>query len=75
MAKRVIHIKPGESVEIRVSEKDEKDYYTVQEVADKVGLNYYTVQKHIADGKLIGNKIGRSHRISKENYQKYLKNQ
>jgi excisionase family DNA binding protein len=74
MSKRIINIQPGESIEIRVVEKKEKDFYTVREIADMVGLNYYTIQRHITEGKLVGNKLGRSHKISQENLNKYLNN-
>ena len=64
MAKRIINIKPGEVVEIRVQENSEdKDFYSVPEVAKIVGLNYYTIQRHITQGKIQAIKIGRSHRI------------
>ena len=46
----------------------------VREIADMVGLNYYTIQRHITEGKLVGNKLGRSHKISQENLNKYLNN-
>lgn len=73
MAKRIINIKPGEVVEIRVQENSEdKDFYSVTEVAKMVGLNYYTIQRHIAENRLETIKIGRSHRISKESLTKYL---
>lgn len=82
MSKRVIHIKPGQSVEIRVGKTktheistEEKEFYTIQEVADKVGLNYYTIHRHIKEGKLLVEKIGRSNRVSIENLNKYLKNE
>lgn len=71
MNKKIITLKPGESVEIRM--ETEKDFYTLNEVADKVGLSYYTVHRHIKAGFLKVDKIGRSNRVSQENLDAYLK--
>lgn len=71
MTKRIITIKPGESIEIRM-ETDE-DYFTLKEVADKARLSYWTIHRHIKEGHLIVEKIGRSNRVSKENLETYLK--
>jgi excisionase family DNA binding protein len=73
MTKRIINLKPGETVEIRMAETPSEDYFTIKEVAAKVGLNYYTVHSHIKQGFLTVEKIGRSNRVSKENLETYLK--
>lgn len=80
MSKKIIHLSPGDSVEIRMDKSkktenstEKKEFYTIQEVADKVELNYYTIHRHIKEGKLLVEKIGRSNRVSHENLTKYLK--
>ena len=52
---------------------DEKDFYTAQELADKLRVNVMTIYRYINAGKLNAYKLGKEFRIDKENYNNFLK--
>lgn len=43
-----------------------KDFYTVQELADKLRVNIMTIYRYIKAGKLKAYKIGKEFRIDKQ---------
>ncbi len=49
------------------------EYYTIQEVADKLKVAYLTVYRWIQSGKLKAVKAGKQHRITKENLKNFIK--
>ena len=48
------------------------EYYTIQEVADKLKVAYLTVYRWIQAGKLEAVKAGKQYRITKENLEKFI---
>lgn len=42
----------------------EKNFYTINEVSELLGMHHKTIRKFITDGKLIANKVGKQWRIS-----------
>jgi len=50
----------------------EKTYYTIDQVADKVGVHTKTIRRHIYSGKLSAKKIGGQWRVTEENLNDYL---
>jgi excisionase family DNA binding protein len=48
------------------------DYYTIQEVADKLKVAYLTVYRWIQSEKLKAVKAGKQHRITKVDLEKFL---
>lgn len=51
-----------------------EEFYTIKEVAEMLKLSIPTVYRHIYEGKLHGNKIGNSWRISKRSLFHYVTN-
>ena len=51
----------------------EKEFYTAQELADKLRVNIMTIYRYIKAGKLKAHKIGKEFRIAKSEYQSFLK--
>ena len=51
-----------------------KEFYTAQDLADKLGVNIMTIYRYIKAGKLIAHKIGKEFRISKVEFERFLKN-
>lgn len=49
------------------------EYYSIQEVADKLKVTYLTVYRWIQAGKLKAVKAGKQYRISKKNLKSFLK--
>ena len=47
-------------------------FYTVQELADLLGVHNLTVRRWLKEGKIEGKKFGRSWRISKNELKKIL---
>lgn len=74
MAEKTINLKEGQTLKI-IQEKPEKEYYSVEEVAEKLSLNYFTVLRHIKNKSLISEKIGKQYRISREQLQNYITKQ
>lgn len=51
---------------------EEKDFYTAQELADKLRVNVMTIYRYISSGKLTAYKIGKEYRIDKIEFNKFL---
>ena len=51
----------------------EKDFYTAQELADKLRVNIMTIYRYIKAGKLKAYKIGKEFRIDKTEFEAFLK--
>ncbi len=47
-------------------------YYTLQEVADGIGVHYQTVRGWMKDGKLKVSKIGKSYRVPEAELKRLL---
>lgn len=52
---------------------EEKDFYTAQELADKLRVNVMTIYRYIDAGKLKAYKFGKEFRIDKEEFNDFLK--
>jgi hypothetical protein len=53
---------------------NEELQYTVGEVAEMSKQSESTITRHIRDGLLIGSKVGKSWKITQNNYLKYINN-
>ena len=53
--------------------KGDKEFYTAQELADKLQVNVMTIYRYIKAGKLMAYKIGKEFRIEKGEFNKFLK--
>lgn len=51
----------------------EKDFYTAQELADKLQVNIMTIYRYIKAKKLTAYKIGKEFRIGKAEFSNFLK--
>lgn len=51
------------------------DYYTPQQVAEKLQLTVRTIWSYIRSGKLPASKLGRDYRISEEQLDRFMKAQ
>jgi excisionase family DNA binding protein len=51
----------------------DKEFYTAQELADKLGVNIMTIYRYIKAGKLKAYKIGKEFRIDKAEFGAFLK--
>ena len=49
-----------------------RDFFTAQELADKLGINIMTIYRYIKGEKLKAYKTGKEFRISKEEFNKFL---
>jgi putative molybdopterin biosynthesis protein len=49
------------------------DFYTAQELADKLRVNVMTIYRYIKAKKLKAHKIGKEFRIDKEVFENFLK--
>jgi excisionase family DNA binding protein len=49
-----------------------KDFYTANDLAGKLGVNIMTIYRYIKGGKLRAYKIGKEFRIDKEEFQNFL---
>lgn len=50
----------------------EKDFYTAQELADKLQVNIMTIYRYIKAGKLKAYKIGKEFRIDKAEFKRFM---
>ena len=50
-----------------------KDFYTAQNLADKLGVNIMTIYRYIKAKKLKAYKIGKEYRIGKTDFDAFLK--
>ncbi len=53
-------------------ERPELVLYTLEEVAELLGLTHRTVWQYVKDGKLKAVMIGNKWRVSKENYSRFI---
>lgn len=51
---------------------DEKDFYTAQELADKLRVNVMTIYRYINGGKLNAYKLRKEFRIDKKEFASFL---
>jgi excisionase family DNA binding protein len=49
-----------------------KDYYTAQELADKLSFNVMTIYRAIGNKKLQAYKLGKEFRIDRVEFEKYM---
>lgn len=54
--------------------KNNKEFYTAQELADKLRVNIMTIYRYIKGGKLGAHKIGKEFRIEAKDFNQCLKN-
>lgn len=52
---------------------NEKDFFTAQELADKLQVNIMTIYRYIKAKKLKAYKIGKEFRIDKTEFEAFLK--
>ena len=52
----------------------EKEFYTAQDLAEKLLVNIMTIYRYIKSGKLVAYKIGKEFRIDKKEFNKFLSN-
>lgn len=50
-----------------------KEFYTAQELAEKLRVNIMTIYRYIKAGKLKAHKIGKEFRIDKKTFLKFMK--
>lgn len=53
---------------------EKEEFYTAQEIADKLKVNIMTVYRHINSGKLTAVKTGKDFRVLKSDFEAYLEN-
>ena len=51
----------------------EKEFYTAEELADKLRVNIMTIYRYIKAGKLKAHKLGKEFRITKEEFERFLR--
>ncbi|OIP68533.1 hypothetical protein AUK42_06200 [Candidatus Atribacteria bacterium CG2_30_33_13] len=51
---------------------NQKDFYTAEELAEKLRVNIMTIYRYIKAGKLKAYKIGKEFRIDKDEFNKFL---
>lgn len=51
---------------------DKQEFYTAQELADKLRVNIMTIYRYIKAGKLKSYKIGKEFRIDKKEFDSFL---
>jgi excisionase family DNA binding protein len=49
-----------------------KQYFTVEDIAEQLGVSVDTVRNWIKQGKLEAYKVGRDYRISREQFEKFM---
>ncbi len=52
---------------------EKKDFYTSQQVAEKLQVNVMTIYRYIEAGKLKAYKFGKEFRISSAEFERFLK--
>ncbi|EKE11106.1 MAG: hypothetical protein ACD_15C00137G0003 [uncultured bacterium] len=53
---------------------NEKEFYTAQELAEKLRVNIMTIYRYIKAGKLKAYKIGKEFRIDRKEFDSFLSN-
>ena len=51
----------------------EKEFYTAEDLADKLSVNIMTIYRYIKAGRLKAHKIGKEFRIDKKEFDNFLK--
>lgn len=51
-----------------------KEFYTAQDLADKLSVNIMTIYRYIKAKRLNAYKIGKEFRIDKKEFNKFMKN-
>lgn len=51
------------------------EFYTPDEIAEKIKVSEQTVRRYLRDGKLEGFKIGNNWRITEKNFLDFIENQ
>ncbi len=54
-------------------EKDEKEFYTAHDLAEKLSLNVMTIYRYIKAKRLKAHKIGKEFRIDRSEFENFLK--
>ena len=49
-----------------------QEFYTTQELAEKLRVNIMTIYRYIKAGKLKAHKIGKEFRLEKKEFQRFL---
>ena len=52
--------------------KNEKEYYTAKELAEKLSLNVMTIYRYIDAGTLVAYKIGKEFRIERAEFERFM---
>ncbi|MEX0931969.1 MAG: helix-turn-helix domain-containing protein [Candidatus Paceibacterota bacterium] len=52
---------------------ENKEFYTAQDLADKLGVNIMTIYRYIKAGRLKAYKIGKEFRIEKKEFDSFLR--
>jgi len=52
--------------------KNQAEYYTAKELADKLSLNVMTIYRYIDAGKLKAYKIGKEFRIERSEFERFM---
>jgi len=55
-----------------MANKNNKEFYTSRELADKLRVNIMTIYRYIKAGKLKAYKIGKEFRIEKKEFNNFL---
>ncbi|MEX1000179.1 MAG: helix-turn-helix domain-containing protein [Thermodesulfobacteriota bacterium] len=56
-----------------MSNKQEKEFYKAEDLAEKLDVNIMTIYRYIKAGKLKAYKIGKEFRIDKDEFERFLK--
>ena len=54
--------------------KNQAEYYTAKELAEKLSLNVMTIYRYIKAGKLKAHKIGKEYRITHAEFERFMRN-
>ena len=57
-----------------ISMTNKEDFFTAKELAEKLKVNVMTIYRYIDAGKLKAHKIGKEFRITKNEFDYFLKN-
>ena len=55
-----------------MSNKQEKEFYKAEDLAEKLDVNIMTIYRYIKAGRLKAYKIGKEHRIDKVEFNNFL---
>ena len=53
-------------------DKNQPEYYTAKELAEKLSLNVMTIYRYIDAGKLKAYKIGKEFRIERSEFERFM---